>query len=42
MMADVHVTPSQMTVLGVIEAAATLGLIVGIWFTPLAIAAAIG
>jgi len=42
MMQDVNVTREQMTVLGVIEVAATVGLIIGIWFRPLGIAAAIG
>jgi uncharacterized membrane protein YphA (DoxX/SURF4 family) len=41
-MEAVHVTPSQMTVLGLLEVAATVGLVVGLWWTPLAIAAAIG
>jgi uncharacterized membrane protein YphA (DoxX/SURF4 family) len=41
-MAVVHVTPSQMSVLGVLEVAATVGLVAGLWFPPLAIAAAIG
>jgi hypothetical protein len=41
-MEAVKVTRQQMTALGVIEAAATLGLIVGIWFPPLAVAAATG
>ncbi|MEG8035495.1 DoxX family protein [Sphingomonas sp. LR61] len=41
-MQAVHVTPSQMTVLGVLEVAAAAGLVIGIWWVPLAIAAAIG
>jgi hypothetical protein len=41
-MAKVHVSRSQMTVLGVLEVAATVGLVVGIFWTPLGIAAAIG
>lgn len=43
MMAAVHVTPPQLTVLGALQVASTIGLIVGIiWFVPLAIAASIG
>ncbi|WP_144751505.1 DoxX family protein [Curtobacterium pusillum] len=41
-MEKVHVTPPQMIVLGLLEVAATVGLVVGLWWTPLAIAAAIG
>ncbi len=41
-MENVHVTVPQMTVLGLLEVAATVGLVVGLWWTPLAIAAAIG
>lgn len=41
-MENVHVTPPQMIVLGLLEVAATVGLVVGLWWTPLAIAAAIG
>lgn len=42
LMAAVHVTPPQLTVLGALQVASTIGLIAGIWFPPLAIAAAIG
>jgi len=42
LMEGVNVSRSQMTVLGLIELAATFGLLVGIWLPPLAIAAAIG
>ncbi|MET8872195.1 DoxX family protein [Nocardia sp. NPDC004604] len=38
----VHLTTSQLTVLGSLQIAATVGLIGGIWFPPFAIAAAIG
>lgn len=41
-MEAVHVTPPQMTVLGVLEVAAAVGLVVGLWWAPLAIAAAVG
>lgn len=41
-MENVHVTVPQMTVLGLLEVAATVGLVVGLWWTPLAIAAATG
>ncbi|SDQ63976.1 DoxX-like family protein [Curtobacterium sp. UNCCL20] len=41
-MEAVHVTPAQMTVLGLLEVAAAAGLVVGLWWVPLAIAAAIG
>lgn len=36
------VTPPMLTVLGLLEVAAAIGLIVGIWWIPLAIAAAVG
>jgi len=36
------VTPTMLTVLGSLEIAAAVGLIIGIWWTPLAIAAAVG
>jgi len=36
------VTPPMLTVLGSLELLAALGLIIGIWWIPLAIAAAIG
>jgi uncharacterized membrane protein YphA (DoxX/SURF4 family) len=42
LMAAVHVTPPQLTVLGALQVASTIGLIAGIWFPPLAIAASIG
>ncbi len=43
MMAAVHVTPPpQLTALGALQVASTIGLVAGIWFPPLAIAAAIG
>ena len=42
MMAAVGVTPPQLTVLGSLQVASTIGLIAGIWYPPLAIAAAIG
>lgn len=42
LMAAVHVTPPQLTVLGALQVASTVGLIAGIWFPPLAIAASIG
>ncbi|MBU3064277.1 DoxX family protein [Nocardia sp. NEAU-G5] len=38
----VHLTTSQLTVLGSLQIAAAVGLFWGIWFSPLAIAAAIG
>lgn len=38
----VHLTTSQLHVLGSLQIAATVGLIWGIWFPPFAIAAAIG
>ncbi|MEU7143367.1 DoxX family protein [Nocardia sp. NPDC046473] len=38
----VHLTTSQLTVLGSLQIAATVGLIGGIWFPTVAIAAAIG
>lgn len=38
----VHLTTSQLTALGSLQIAATVGLIWGIWFPPFAIAAAIG
>ncbi|MGF6881306.1 putative membrane protein YphA (DoxX/SURF4 family) [Nocardia sp. GAS34] len=38
----VHLTTSQLTVLGSLQIAATVGLLWGIWFPPFAIAAAIG
>ncbi|MFI6211856.1 DoxX family protein [Nocardia brasiliensis] len=38
----VHLTDSQLTVLGSLQIAATIGLVWGIWFPPFAIAAAIG
>ncbi|MFG1792500.1 DoxX family protein [Nocardia sp. NPDC049149] len=38
----VHLTTSQLTVLGSLQIAATIGLLLGIWFPPFAIAAAIG
>jgi uncharacterized membrane protein YphA (DoxX/SURF4 family) len=38
----VHVSPSQMRVLGVLEVLATVGLVVGLWVPALGIAAAIG
>jgi uncharacterized membrane protein YphA (DoxX/SURF4 family) len=41
-MASVHVTPSQMRVLGVLEVLATIGLLAGLWIPALGIAAAIG
>lgn len=43
LMAAVNVTPPQLTILGALQVASTIGLIAGIlWFTPLAIAASIG
>ncbi|MDX1892767.1 DoxX family protein [Mycolicibacterium sp. 050158] len=42
LMAAVNVTPPQLTILGGLQVASTIGLIAGIWFPPLAIAAAIG
>ena len=43
LMAAVNVTPSQLTILGALQVASTIGLIIGvIWFPPLAIAASIG
>jgi hypothetical protein len=42
LMAAVHVTPPQLTVLGALQVASTIGLIAGIWLPPLAIAASIG
>jgi hypothetical protein len=42
MMGAVGVTPRQLPALGVLQIAATLGLIAGIWVPALAIAAAIG
>jgi hypothetical protein len=42
LMATVHVTPPQLTVLGALQVASTVGLLGGIWFPPLAIAASIG
>ena len=41
-MEAVHVTPTQMIVLGLLEVAAAAGLVIGLWWAPLAIAAAIG
>lgn len=41
-MEAVHVSPAQMIVLGLLEVAAAVGLVVGLWWVPLAIAAAIG
>lgn len=41
-MRAVNVSVPQMTVLGVLEVAATVGLVVGLWWMPLAVAAAIG
>lgn len=41
-MRAVNVSVPQMTVLGVLEVAATVGFVVGLWWTPLAVAAAIG
>jgi DoxX-like family len=41
-MATVHVTPPQMTGLGVLELLATVGLIAGLWLPPIGVAAAIG
>ncbi|MEV6773342.1 DoxX family protein [Nocardia sp. NPDC051030] len=38
----VHLTDSQLVVLGSLQIAATAGLISGIWFPPFAVAAAIG
>ncbi|WP_067814219.1 DoxX family protein [Nocardia inohanensis] len=38
----VHLTASQLTVLGSLQIAASVGLLWGIWFPPFAIAAAIG
>ncbi len=38
----VHLTTSQLTMLGSLQIAATAGLLWGIWFPPFAIAAAIG
>ncbi|WP_185757068.1 DoxX family protein [Nocardia bhagyanarayanae] len=38
----VHLTSSQLTALGSLQIAATIGLVWGIWFPPFAIAAAIG
>ncbi|MFE3194168.1 DoxX family protein [Nocardia sp. NPDC059240] len=40
--AAVHLNTSQLAILGTLQIAATLGLIGGIWFPPVAIAAAIG
>lgn len=42
LMAAVNVNRTQMTWLGLIEVSAALGLIIGIWWPPLAIAAAAG
>ncbi|MGA1838240.1 DoxX family protein [Herbiconiux sp. 11R-BC] len=41
-MTGLGVSSRMLTVLGLLEVAAAVGLIVGIWWTPLAIAAAIG
>lgn len=41
-MRAVHVTVPQMTVLGVLEVAATVGLVIGLFWWPLGVAAAIG
>ncbi|WP_433567072.1 DoxX family protein [Nocardia sp. CA-151230] len=38
----VHLTTSQLTALGSLQIAATVGLLWGIWFPPFAIAAVIG
>ncbi|MFE3229947.1 DoxX family protein [Nocardia sp. NPDC059228] len=38
----VHLTTPQLTALGSLQIAATVGLVWGIWFPPFAIAAAIG
>ncbi|MGW4847827.1 DoxX family protein [Nocardia brasiliensis] len=38
----VHLSDAQLTVLGSLQIAATIGLVWGIWFPPFAIAAAIG
>jgi hypothetical protein len=41
-MRAVHVSIPQMVVLGVLEVAATVGLVIGLWWGPLGLAAAIG
>lgn len=38
----VHLTPPQLTVLGILQVASTVGLLAGIVYRPFAIAAAIG
>ncbi|PXX60850.1 DoxX-like protein [Nocardia tenerifensis] len=38
----VHITTAQLTALGSLQIAATIGLVWGIWFPPFALAAAIG
>lgn len=42
LMAAVGVAPPQLTILGALQVASTIGLIAGIWCPPLAIAASIG
>lgn len=39
---SVHLTPPQLTMLGGLQIAATVGLVWGVWFRPFAIAAAVG
>ncbi len=40
--ASVHLTPPQLTALGILQLAATVGLVAGLWYAPFAIAAAVG
>lgn len=42
LMADVHVSGSKLTVLGGLQVAAAVGLVVGIWIPALGTAAAVG
>ena len=39
---SVHLTPHQLTVLGILQLAGAVGLIAGLWYAPFAIAAAVG
>ena len=39
---SVHLTPPQLTVLGLLQVAGTVGLVAGVWYLPFAIAAAVG
>ncbi|WP_028642204.1 DoxX family protein [Nocardioides sp. URHA0020] len=39
---SVHLTPPQLTVLGTLQLAGALGLVAGLWYAQLAIAAAVG